>query len=277
MDADDEDGYVEENRRHWEDAAAHHPDTDHYDVEGFLDGESSLTPLERAEIGDEVGPGTDLLHLQCHFGLDTLSWAREGAAVTGVDFSREAVETARDLAEAAGLADRAAFVDSDVYDLPDELDREFDVVFTSYGVLGWLPDLDRWAEVAAGFVRPGGTFYLAELHPLTETLPWNFDGGETEFVYPYFTPDEPVTYEGPGTYADYDLELEHDRSHTWPHGLGEILTALLDAGLALEFVHEHPFAGSELFPGMARDDGFWRFEADVDVPLTVSVKATKPA
>jgi len=286
-DADDERGAVEpadvdeylaENRRHWEDAAAAHPDTDHYDVAGFLDGASSLHALERRELGDEVCPGTDLLHLQCHFGLDTLSWAREGVTVTGVDFSREAIATARDLAAEAGLADRATFVESGVYDLPDALDGQFDVVFTSYGVLGWLPDLDRWAEVAASFVRPGGTFYLAELHPLTETLPWDFDGGDAAFVRPYFTPAEPSTYEGPGTYADYDLELEHDRSHTWPHALGEILTALLDAGLALEFVHEHPFAVEEQFEGMTRgDDGHWRFESGIEVPLTVSVKATNPA
>jgi SAM-dependent methyltransferase len=272
------DEYVEENRRHWEDAASHHPDTDHYDVEGFLDGETTLSRLERRELGGEVGQGTDLLHLQCHFGLDTLSWAREGADVVGVDFSAVAVETARDLAAEADLADRAEFVESSVYDLPDALDGGFDVVFTSYGVLGWLPDLDRWAEVAARFVRPGGTFYLAEHHPLTETLRWDFDGGKTEFVRPYFTPDEPMTYEGPGTYADYDLELEHDRSHTWPHGLGEMLTALLDAGLSLEFVHEHSFAVEEQFEGMTQDDdGFWRFESGVEIPLTVSIRATKPA
>jgi 2-polyprenyl-3-methyl-5-hydroxy-6-metoxy-1,4-benzoquinol methylase len=157
------DEYREANRRNWDERTAVHPESDHYDVEGFLDGDTSLYPLEREEIGDAVDEDTELLHLQCHFGLDTLSWAREGATAVGVDFSPESVELARELAAEAGLADRAEFVEADVLEL--DLDREFDVVFTSYGVLFWLPDLDAWTETVASHLRPGGIFYLAEIHP----------------------------------------------------------------------------------------------------------------
>lgn len=269
------DEYLRENRQHWEEAARHHPETDFYDVEAFLDGETTLQALEREELGDVAGKR--LLHLQCHFGLDTLSWAREGAEVTGVDFSAEAIELARELAAETGLDERASFVEANVYDLPEVHDGDYDVVFTSYGVLGWLPDLQRWAEVISSFLRPGGTFYLAELHPITATLPFDFDGEEATFAYPYFTTDEPTTFEGEGTYADPDLELEHGRTHVWPHSLGELLTALLDAGLDLRFVHEHQFATYRQFPGLVQgEDGYWRFDGDVNLPLTVSTKATKP-
>lgn len=264
--------YVRENRDHWEEAAKIHPKTDFYDVESFLDGESTLLPIEREELDDVSG--TDLLHLQCHFGLDTLSWAREGATVTGVDFATRAVETARELATEAGLDDRASFVEANVYDLPEVHDARYDVVFTSYGVLGWLPDVEAWAEVVAEFLRPGGVFYLAEIHPFTNVLHWEFDGEVGRFEFPYSTADSPITLEGDGTYADAEVDMEHGRTHNWTHGLGEILTALLDAGLELEFVHEHDVGCFEQFDGMVKDgDGYWRFEADVDVPLTVSVKA----
>ena len=139
----DHEAYRRENREHWEELAEVHPDTEFYDVESFLSGESTLLPLEREELGPLIEEGTTLLHLQCHFGMDTLSWAREGAEVVGVDFSGTAVETALELAVEADLDDRTEFVEADVYDLPGVLDREFDVVFTSYGVLAWLPDIER--------------------------------------------------------------------------------------------------------------------------------------
>ncbi|WP_290815951.1 bifunctional 2-polyprenyl-6-hydroxyphenol methylase/3-demethylubiquinol 3-O-methyltransferase UbiG [Halovivax sp.] len=270
--------FVEENRAYWEEAAAHHPTTDYYDVEAFLDGESSLWPLEREEVGDVEGKR--LCHLQCHFGLDTLSWAREGAAaVTGVDFAAEAIELARELAAEAGLADRTRFVRTNVYDLPEILDERYDVVFTSYGVLGWLPDLDRWADVVSHVLEPGGTFYIAEIHPTSSMLPWDFDGETATFSYPYVTRDEPLTFDDGATYADEEADLEHARTHNWNHGLGEILTALLDAGLELDFVREHRFTTWEQFPdAMARgDDGYWRLDGDVDLPLLFSVRARKRA
>lgn len=271
------DEYIEENRRHWEEASRFHPETEYYDVESFLEGETTLSSLEREELGDVTGKR--MLHLQCHFGLDTLSWARAGAEVTGIDISTEAIETARELAAEVGLEDRARFVASDVYDLPEILDERYDVVFTSYGVLLWLPDIDRWAGIAAEFVAPGGTFYLVEFHPLTMTLPRDFDGGKALFEYPYFTPEEPLTIDRPGTYADEDAEMEHRTRYWWLHSVGEVVTALLDAGFDLEFVHEHPFIPAttwKAFPGLVEDEGFWRFETEIDIPLLLSVKARKP-
>lgn len=275
--------HLEDNRRHWDEAATLHPDTDQYDVDGFLAGESSLQPIELAEVGDRVGPGTDLLHLQCHFGMDTLSWARKGATVVGLDFSGEAVERARDLRERAGIdRERARFVEANVYDAPEAVEEavghhRFDVVFTSYGVLSWLPDVDRWAEVVAACLRPGGTFYVVELHPLTNTFEFEYDGGETGFPYPYFGHDEPLTVAGSDTYATEDADMDHGTTHFWAHGVGEVVTALLDAGLELEFVREHDRLPTPLYEDMAADDeGLYRFESGVDLPLLLSVRARKP-
>jgi len=273
---DDHAEYLRENREHWEELAELHPDTEFYDVGSFLAGETSLLPLEREELGPLVGEGTTLLHLQCHFGLDTLSWAREGASVVGVDFSGTAVETARELAVEAGLDDRAEFLEADVYDLPAELDGKFDVVFTSYGVLYWLPDLDRWAEVLERFLAPGGTFYLAENHPFTGSLDEDSAPGSFRFAYPYF--DGVVTYEGEGSYADWEAELEHDRSHGFAHSMGEILTALLGTDLELEFVNEHPWSEFRTLEAMEEDEEgrWWLPGLEHDLPFLLSVRATMP-
>ncbi|MFC6835770.1 class I SAM-dependent methyltransferase [Halomarina ordinaria] len=269
------DDRLADNRAHWEELAALHPDTAFYDVESFLDGESTLRPLEREELGGRVGEGTRLLHLQCHFGLDTLSWARHGADVTGADFSETAVETARDLARETGLAERARFVEGDLYDLPAVLDEAFDVVFTSYGVLNWLPDIEAWADVVGHFLTSGGTFYVAEIHPFSHVL-MDLDLVEGRPVpdWSYFGGD-PRTYDEDGTYADREAELDDTVTHEWAHGLGEVVTALVDAGLDVEFVREHPFACFEQFPGMEHDeDGYWWLpEAPEDVPLTFSLRA----
>lgn len=280
------DRYFEANRDHWE-ALVEDVSVTTDGVEAFLDGETQLLPLERNELGDVEGKR--LLHLQSLVGLRTLSWAREGATVTGVDFSGEATEMARELAAETGLADRATFLESNLYDLPDRHDERYDVVYTAFGVLCWLPDVARWAEVVAEFLKPGGTFYLAEIHPLADALDVEYAGDESEAdselrirtEHPYFTPDSPIASAGndgsgdsandAGTGAD----AEDGGPYKWTHSLGETLTALLDAGIELSFVHEHPFAALEQFPGMVEDEnGYWRFEEDVDLPLTVTVKGT---
>lgn len=273
---DDHDEYRRENREYWEELAAIHPDTEFYDVASFLEGESSLLPLEREELGPLIEEGTTLLHLQCHFGMDTLSWAREGAEVVGIDFSETAVETARELAAEAGLDDRAEFLESDVYDLPEVLDREFDVVFTSYGVLYWLPDLERWADVVEQFVAPGGTFYIAENHPLTGSFHEDSTPGAFRFAYPYF--DGVITFEGEGSYADREAELGHDRSHGFAHSMGEILTALLGTELELEFVHEHPWSEFRQLAAMEEDEEgrWWVPGLEHDLPFLFSVRARVP-
>jgi SAM-dependent methyltransferase len=267
-----------ENRAHWEELAELHPETEFYDVPSFLAGESSLLPAEREELGPLVGEGTRLLHLQCHFGMDTLSWAREGAEVVGVDFAETAVETARELAVETGLADRADFVQSDVYDLPEPLDGEFDVVFTSYGVLYWLPDLRAWAEVVESFVAPGGTFYLVENHPFTGSLHEDSTPEAMRFAYPYFEGTD-LTFDEDGSYADWDAELEHTRTHEFPHSMSEVLNALLETDLELEFVHEHPWSEFRQLGGMEADDEgrWWLPGLEHDLPFLFSLRATLPS
>lgn len=269
------DEYREANRRNWDERTAVHPESDHYDVEGFLDGDASLYPLERDELGDAIDDGTDLLHLQCHFGLDTLSWAREGANVVGVDFSPKSVELARDIAEEAGLEDRAKFLEADVLEL--DLDREFDVVFTSYGVLYWLPDLDAWAATVADHLRDGGTFYVAEIHPVAGVFE-DVSGETATLAYPYFGHDEPLRFDYDGSYADEEAGFENAVTYEWSHGLGEIVTALCEEGLRIEFLHEHPWAEFGMYEEMTEDDeGRWWLPDDVpgELPLTFSLRATK--
>lgn len=240
----------EENRENWDERAIVHPGTDHYDVDGFLDGESTLHSIERDLVGD---PGElSICHLMCHFGLDTLSWAREGADVVGLDFSGEAIARARELRESAALSDRAEFVRADVYDADDALDREFDVVVATYGVLVWLPDLDGFAETVGDLLAPGGRFVLVDTHPFAEV----FDSGSRELRFPYFF-SPPIRIETGETYADDEADLDSATTYQWYHTLSDVLGAVLDAGLAIESVEEYPYCHYEKFDGMNRDGEWW--------------------
>lgn len=267
---------LETNRRVWDELAALHPDTEFYDVPGFLAGESSLQSLERDELGTIVEGAESLLHLQCHFGMDTLSWARDfDVDVVGVDFSSEAIERARLLAQETGLEDRSAFVEANVLEV--DLDQAFDVVFTSYGALNWLPDIDAWAATIERHLRPGGTFYIAEFHPFAFMFEDVSDRSGT-LAYPYFDQGEPIQVEEDGSYADPEATLEHTRTNEWNHGLGSILTALCDAGLRIDFVHEYPWLEFQLYPSMVEDDdGNWWLPDDGTpaIPLTFSVRAVR--
>jgi SAM-dependent methyltransferase len=271
------DDFLAANRDHWDELAELHPGTEFYDVQSFLDGETTLMDLEREELADVVGDGTDLLHLQCHFGLDTLSWAREGATVTGVDFSPQAIETARELRDEVGIGEeRARFVESDVYELPAELDDEFEIVFTSYGVLYWLPDLDRWAAVVDQFLKPGGTFYLAEIHPVFGMSEAVGDDDWIQLPYPYFQ-DDAMTFETDETYASDDTVSE-TTVYEWNHGVGDMVNALLAVDLKIEHLHEFPKSSYQRVEEMVEgDDGWWRLPDGPDVPMTLSIRASKPA
>ncbi len=267
--------YIEENRAYWDELAIHHPDTDSYDVESFLQGESTIRRLEREEL---AVVDAELLHLQCHFGMDTLSWVRnEGAAhATGVDFAPTAIETARELREQIGLTPAAArFIESDIYDLPSVLDETFEIVVTTYGTIHWLPDLDRWAEVIATHLDPGGTFYIADGHPLAEPFHHESTATDLRVHNPYFNTDV-TTLEFDGSYAGTDFGLENQRSHGFSHSLGAIITALVDAGLQISFVHEHPWSFFQRFEAMEADenDRWWLPELEYELPFTVSIKAT---
>ncbi len=268
------DQYLRANRRYWDALVPFHAASAFYDLEGFKAGRITLQSLEREEVGPVEGKR--LLHMQCHFGLDTLSWARLGARVTGVDFSERAIALGRELQEEVGM--EATFLCVDVYDLPQVLQGDFDIVFTSYGVLFWLPDVPRWADVVARFVKPGGFFYLVEDHPIALMLENEDDPKDLEIAYPYFLPEVPLRFEYPGSYADPEADVSTP-SYEWHHSLGEIVTSLLQAGLRLEFLHEFPFASWRRFPGMERDDAgrWWLQGVKEDLPLTFSLRARKEA
>ena len=266
---------LETNRRHWDEVLPLHMKAVSYDVSGFKAGRSNLKPVERAELGDVRGK--TLLHLQCHFGLDTLSWAREGAIVTGIDFSEPAIEAASSLAQALGID--ARFLVSDIYALPDNLDGQFDIVFTSYGAINWLPDMARWAQVAAHFVRPAGTFYVAEFHPISMIFDDDQHITDLQVRFPYFARTEPLRWEGYGDYTDRSAKLKNNVTYEWPHPISEVISAIIDAGLRIEFFHEFPESSYKILPFMEHiGDGMYRLtKGDGSVPLVYSIKATKPA
>jgi SAM-dependent methyltransferase len=227
------------NEELWNAWTAVHAAGDFYDLEGFKAGGVRIRPYEIELLGDVTG--RSLLHLQCHFGIDTLSFARLGARVTGADLSPDAIELARMLADELGFPD-ARFVRSNLYDLPNALDGTFDIVYTSRGVLGWLPDIRAWARVVAHFLAPGGTFFITEAHPVMNVF--ENEGvapGELRLTYPYWEHREPLTFAVKGSYADPDADVGDLTEHSWDHGLGEIVTALVDAGLRIDKLIEHPF------------------------------------
>ncbi|MET8441913.1 MULTISPECIES: class I SAM-dependent methyltransferase [Streptomyces] len=264
------------NRARWDERVPIHAAGDFYGLDAFLAGRDALRDFELAEVGDVTG--RTLLHLQCHIGLDTLSWARHGAAhVVGLDFSGPAVETARGLARSLELpADRAAFVAADVYDAAQAVpDSSYDIVYTGLGALNWLPDVTRWAEVAASLVAPGGFLYLAEFHPFTDCL--DDETGST-VTYDYFSREAWVD-DSPGTYADLDAVTVHNRSVEWQHPVGEVVSALAAAGLRIEFLHEHDASLFPRYQVLKRGgDGYYRFPSDRPrIPMMYSIKASRQA
>ena len=253
MDTMNEANRIAANRKLWDTRVSLHVASKFYDVPGFLAGKSSLCGIEVAEVGPVAGKS--LLHLQCHFGQDTLSWARLGANVTGVDFSPEAIAAARNLAEQAGV--QAEFIEADVLDLPKSLDGRFDIVFTSFGTIGWLPDLDRWAAGIRRALKPGGFFYMIDLHKTflildmeTGQLKYDYFGGEV--------PDEEVTAK---TYAD-GLAHEPLVEYWWNHTFESLFAALRSAGLQLSSFREYPFCVYKLSATMVETDpGHWVYES----------------
>ncbi len=262
--------WLESNRLNWDDRVRVHAASTFYDLPGFRAGASTLRAFELDEVGDVTGKR--LLHLQCHMGQDTLSWARRGADVTGLDFSEVALRQARELAADVGLADRARFVASDVYEAAAALNNEqFDIVYTGIGALVWLPDLPRWARVVSSLVTDGGTCYLAELHPITEVL----DQEGRTVVRDYFE-DGAVVFDYPHTYTD-GPPLEITRTVQWNHQLGAVVSALAAAGLRIEFLHEHPVTMFRRYEVLERSaGGDYRFPpGQPRIPLMYSIRATK--
>ena len=227
-------------------------------------------PFEPKEVGDVHGKS--LLHLQCHFGMDTLTWARLGAKVTGVDFSGEAIKAARKLSREIGI--KARFIESDVYALPDILKSKFDIVYTGGGVLCWLPDLDKWAQIIAGYLKCGGFFYIMEGHPLMNIFDNSTDAKELKVKYSYFNNPEWLNEDPGNDYADSRFKAKHGTSE-WTHSLGEIVNSLVDAGLKIDSLHEYPMLFFKQFSFMTQDkDGYWHLQGD-KLPQIFSPKATK--
>jgi len=267
------------NQRLWDIWTGIHAEGDFYDLTAFRAGGIRLRSHELAMIGDVTG--RSLLHLQCHFGIDTLSFARLGARVTGADFSPVAVELATALAVDLGFPD-ARFVLSNLYDLPANLEGTFDIVYTSVGVLGWLPDIRGWARVVAHFVAPGGTFFISEIHPVAQVFEnEGVEPGELRLAYPYWGHPHPLTFSVTGSYADPTADVgEGVVEHGWDHGLGEIVSALIEAGLRIETLVEHPFLAwkTDFLVEDPPGSDEWRLPpgSSGELPLMFSLRATKP-
>lgn len=267
--------YLDANRANWDDRVEGHLAADEYCV-AELRANPAYVSKEAAFADAEMGDvrGLRLAHLQCHIGTDTVSLARLGAAVTGLDFSPRSVEAARALARDCGV--EARFVLGDVHDAPALLGEQFDVVYTGVGALCWLPDVRRWAEAAAGCVRPGGVLYLHEVHPNVQALgdEWSADG--PRLTYPYFETPHPVSSDNDTSYTG-TARLTHTRTYEWNHGLGETVTALIEQGLRIRFLREHRQLCFRCWPHMVRDSaGWWVLPEGSDrLPLMFSLLAVK--
>ena len=253
----------------WNQMARIHAASPEYRLAEFKAGANVLKPIELREVGDVRGKS--LLHMQCHFGLDTMSWGRMGANITGVDFSDEAIALARSISSELKIP--ARFIQSNIYEAPNVLHEQFDIVFTSYGALCWLPDIPRWAQVAASFVKPSGFFYIAEFHPLIQ-IARNREGvTELEYEFSYF--HTPMVEDPPS--PDYsDKSKIVSETHLWMYRLGDIVSALAAAGLRIEYLHEFAGCIHPHLPFMKQQaDGMWHIEGD-PIPTIFSIKATKP-
>ncbi len=272
------DEHREANRLNWDERVPIHLASKTYDVAGFLSDSAEISAVVRFDkehLGDVRGKS--LLHLQCHFGRDTLSWARLGANVTGVDFSAPALEAARRLSEESGVPGR--FILSELYDAPSVIGEQFDIVYTGVGALCWLPDIRGWAEVVGKLLKPGGVFYIREGHPVLWCLDDETEDATLSMRYPYFETADPTEFDEGSTYTDGQASLQHSRTYVWNHGIGEIITALIDVGLELEYLHEHRFCYWQALPWMIKgEDGLWRLPDHRErAPLMYSIRAVKRA
>jgi SAM-dependent methyltransferase len=271
---------LELNRRHWDEATQIHQRGNVYGVEDFKAGACRLHRVEVEEVGDVRGKR--LLHLQCHFGIDTLSWARRGAVVTGIDFSPDAIAAARQLAADCNLS--GEFICTDLYSLPDVLRafHEFDIVYTSYGVINWLPDLRPWGALIARYLKPGGFFYIVEGHPTARMFPLDEDMPQAQSFrpfFPYFHDPKGIRWPPGVDYADTSA-MHSIGLHEWQHSLSDILGALISAGLVIEQLHEFPYcawpivAGCQIVEPFSSSHGYYaRTEPPTDLPLMFSLRA----
>ena len=259
--------YININKQSWNAKTDVHIASDFYDMEGFLAGKSTLNAIELELLGDVKGKR--ILHLQCHFGQDSMTLARMGSSVVGVDLSDKAVERATEFAQKLALD--ATFICCDIYDAPQYINEKFDIVFTSYGTIGWFPDLEKWAKVVAHFLKPKGHFVMADFHPMV----WMYDNDFKEIFYSYFNV-APIVEEESGTYAETGADLQ-SKTVGWNHPISEILNSLLQSGLALKLFNEYDYSPYNCFnqteefePNKFRIQSFGN-----KIPMVYSILATK--
>lgn len=259
--------YININKQTWNNKTDVHIASDFYDVESFLNGKSTLNNIELVLLGDVKGK--KILHLQCHFGQDTMTLSRMGAKATGIDLSDKAIERAKEFSEKLGLDTQ--FICCDIYDAPKHLDEKFDIVFTSYGTIGWLPDLKKWADVVSHFLKPDGKFVFAEFHPVV----WMFDNDFKEVFYSYFNV-APIIEDESGTYADRYSEISAE-TITWNHPTSEVLNALIQSGLEINSFNEYDYSPYNCFNETEEfEKGKFRIKhLGNKIPMVFSLVATK--
>jgi SAM-dependent methyltransferase len=268
----------DDNRAHWDERVdLHLAAPEFYDLTPLREGRGRLNALEESELGPVAG--LRVLHLQCHFGRDSLILAQRGADVTGVDFSPRAIAAARSLSVELGLSQRARFVLSDVYDAPAALARSaaFDLVYVTWGAITWLPDIAGWARVVAGFLRPGGALYLAEGHPVAFVFDdaARLPDGRPGYYVPYFL-GQAYTYDDDRDYANPNARLRNTRQHSFLHPLGAVTTALVEAGMRLQWLREHDTVTWRMFACLVEGtDGMFRWAEKPWLPLSFSLRAVR--
>lgn len=261
--------YLAHNRAVWNERTKAHLQSSFYDVESWLAGQESLREIELELLPNEL-KGVSILHLQCHFGQDTLSLARRGASVTGVDLSDAAIAAANDLKARAGL--EARFINCDLYSLPEHLDEHFDIVFTSYGTIGWLPDIRRWAKIVDRYLRPGGQFVFAEFHPFA----WLWNEKRSTIQFGYFD-RETIVENVVGSYTDNSQQVSGTQV-SWDHPVSDVINALLGVGLELRSFREYDYSPFNCFPDTVEAGrGRWQFaQMPGKIPLVFSLDMKKP-
>jgi ubiquinone/menaquinone biosynthesis C-methylase UbiE len=262
-----EHNYLEINRQSWNNRTETHLKSEFYDLDNFIKGKTSLNSIELELLGDLTGK--TILHLQCHFGQDTISLGRLGAEVTGVDFSDKAIASAKQIAKDTKA--NATFICCDVYDLPNHLDQQFDLVFTSYGTIGWLPDLDQWAKIVSRFLKPNGQFVFVEFHPVV----WMFDDNFEKIFYNYFNSGAIIESES-GTYADKNADISNEYV-AWNHSLSEVLNSLIANGLEINQLNEYDYSPYNCFNKTIEfEPKKYRIEHLEDkIPMVYSITAKK--
>ena len=271
------DAFREANRKNWEDRVPVHLDAWGYSMAKFIDDPDYIADgveNQRSELGSVEGK--TLLHLQCQLGTDALSWARLGATVTGMDFSEQAITAAKKLFADCDTPGR--FFVAELYESRSVLDEQFDIVYTGGGALIWLPDIKGWAKVVARFLKPGCVFYILEGHPMMWSVSDQDNGDQLILEWPYFEAAGAQAYETDESYTGTG-NIAHTRAYNFTHGLGETIDALIQAGLELEFVHEHRVLHWQAFPLLERgDEGLWKLPPGREnhLPLMHSIRAHKP-